>query len=53
MPAAEPERTEARPVAAAVLEHADPLSVQASRAGWLCGLAEEVDPSRTEQGTSQ
>jgi hypothetical protein len=53
MPAAEPDTTVARPVAAAVLELADPRSVQATGARWRCGLAEEADPTRTEEGTSQ
>jgi hypothetical protein len=53
MPAPEPDTAEARPVAAAVLEHADEISVQATGARWLCGLAEEVDATRTEEGTSQ
>jgi hypothetical protein len=53
MPAGEPDTAEARPVAAAVRQLADEISVQATGARWLCGLADDVDPSRTEEGTSE
>jgi hypothetical protein len=53
MPAAEPDTAEARPVAAAVLEQADELSARATGARSWCGLADDVDATRTEEGTSQ
>jgi hypothetical protein len=53
MAAAELDTTEARRVAAAVLEQADGISVQATSERWRCGLADQLGPSRTEEGTSQ
>jgi hypothetical protein len=53
MPAPELDTAVARLVAPAVLQLADELSVQASGAWWLPGLVEEVDATRTEEGTSQ
>jgi hypothetical protein len=53
MRAGELDTAEARLVAASVLELADPLSVEASCAWWPRGLADELDATRPEKGTSQ
>jgi len=53
MPAADLDTAGPRPLAAVVLQLADELSIQASCARWLRGLAEDVHASRTEEGTSQ
>jgi hypothetical protein len=52
MRACELDTAEARLVAASVLELADPRSVEASRAWWLCGLADQVDP-HPDRGRNQ
>jgi hypothetical protein len=52
MPAPDLETAGVRLVAVAVLQQADEPSVQATGARWLRGLADQVDASRTEEGTS-